>query len=68
MLWTAPECIGLELTEMTKENDVYSFGIIMSEIINRVAPYSTFVQYSARGMKDTEYCFQLTVFTNGGFY
>ena len=35
---------------MTKEGDIYSFGIIMSEIINRGKPFDSYAQYTARGM------------------
>jgi len=46
LLWTAPEltCSGAtnldQIIRYTKKADVYSFGIIMSEIISRRPPYS----------------------------
>eukprot|EP00794_Sanderia_malayensis_P011023 gene11022-12187_t len=45
LLWTAPEYLGSEITNIDQvENvlfggDVYSFGILMAEIISRRAPY-----------------------------
>ena len=41
LLWTAPENINIP-RKTSKPGDVYSFGIIISEIINRKAPYSEF--------------------------
>ncbi|XP_057293678.1 retinal guanylyl cyclase 2-like [Hydractinia symbiolongicarpus] len=48
LLWTAPENINYQKPKMSKEGDVYSFGIIMSEIINRLPPFSTYAQYKTR--------------------
>ena len=39
LLWTAPENLTLPVRS-SKAGDVYSFGIIVSEIINRLPPYS----------------------------
>ncbi|XP_012566685.2 atrial natriuretic peptide receptor 1 isoform X1 [Hydra vulgaris] len=38
LLWTAPENINIP-QKVSKAGDVYSFGIIIAEIINRKAPY-----------------------------
>ncbi|XP_065672659.1 atrial natriuretic peptide receptor 1 isoform X4 [Hydra vulgaris] len=44
MLWTAPELItdiaSGQRKRKTKEGDIYSYGIIMSEIVNRSDPYA----------------------------
>ena len=46
LLWTAPEYItsGVsnldEIIRITPQGDIYSFGIILSEIISRRPPYS----------------------------
>uniref|UniRef100_A0A1I7TNY8 Guanylate cyclase n=2 Tax=Caenorhabditis tropicalis TaxID=1561998 RepID=A0A1I7TNY8_9PELO len=39
MLWTSPELLRDEMAERTKEADIYSFGIICSEIITRSSPF-----------------------------
>ena len=39
LLWTSPENLTLPVTS-SKAGDVYSFGVIVSEIINRLPPYS----------------------------
>ena len=47
MFWTAPELItdisSGQKKKKTKEGDVYSYGIIMSEIVNREDPYAEYV-------------------------
>jgi len=50
LLWTSPENINFPYPRMTKEGDIYGFGIIMSEIINRGTPFDSYSQYTARGM------------------
>lgn len=35
MLWTAPELLRKGTNDGTKEGDVYSFGIICSEIVTQ---------------------------------
>ncbi|XP_057313688.1 atrial natriuretic peptide receptor 1-like isoform X1 [Hydractinia symbiolongicarpus] len=42
LLWTSPENINFPHNLMTRQGDVYSFGIIISEIINRQPPYAAF--------------------------
>ena len=41
LLWTAPENINFP-RNVSQAGDVYSFGIIISEVINRMAPFSAF--------------------------
>ena len=48
LLWTAPENIGPPV-KSTRPGDVYSFGIIMSEVINRSAPFGSYDGFKARG-------------------
>ena len=50
LLWTAPESILQESNRRTKCGDIYSFGIIMSEIINRVEPFASYKTYSAKNI------------------
>lgn len=48
MLWVAPELLPLTLTPgipATQKGDVYSFGIILEEIIVRGGPYEAAKQY-----------------------
>lgn len=43
MLWTAPELLGSELATSngTQEGDIYSFGIIMQEVMYRCMPFGS---------------------------
>lgn len=48
MLWVAPELLPLTLnpgTPATQKGDVYSFGIILEEIIARGGPFSAARQF-----------------------
>lgn len=48
MLWVAPELLPLTLTPgipATQKGDVYSFGIILEEIIVRGGPYEAAKQF-----------------------
>lgn len=48
MLWVAPELLPLTLTPgipATQKGDVYSFGIILEEIIIRGGPYEAASQF-----------------------
>lgn len=48
MLWVAPELLPLTLTPgipATQKGDVYSFGIILEEIILRGGPYEAAKQF-----------------------
>ena len=40
-MWRSPELLGQE-KKKTKQGDVYSFGIIMSEIITRLEPFESY--------------------------
>ncbi|XP_057293671.1 atrial natriuretic peptide receptor 1-like [Hydractinia symbiolongicarpus] len=48
LLWTAPESISVNVARRKKEGDIYSFGIIVSDIINRLPPFSVYSQYRPR--------------------
>ena len=41
LLWTSPENINFP-RKISQAGDIYSFGIIISEVINRQAPFSVF--------------------------
>lgn len=48
MLWVAPELLPLTLTPgipATQKGDVYSFGVILEEIILRGGPYEAAKQF-----------------------
>ncbi|XP_022109306.1 atrial natriuretic peptide receptor 1-like [Acanthaster planci] len=40
-LWVAPEILRDPLRGPTKEGDIYSVGVIMSEVVTREGPYNT---------------------------
>ena len=43
LLWVAPELIkDYNCTGKSKEGDVYSYGIILSEILSREDPYAEY--------------------------
>lgn len=48
LLWTAPENIQYPIPKKSKEGDIYSFGIILAEIINRSQGFSSFKNYTSR--------------------
>jgi len=50
LLWTAPEHLRepIELRTGSPKGDVYSFAIILQEIINRSAPFDGFNKHSRR--------------------
>ena len=42
LFWTAPEFLGEDFTvSCSQPGDVYSYGIILSELLNREEPYSS---------------------------
>lgn len=51
LLWTAPELLRLPSAPSsgTKEGDVYSFSIILQEILVLDKPFSTFIHKEAKG-------------------
>lgn len=49
LLWTAPENIQYPYPKKSKEGDIYSFGIILAEIINRSQGFASFKNYTSRG-------------------
>ncbi|XP_020632212.1 atrial natriuretic peptide receptor 2-like [Orbicella faveolata] len=51
-LWTAPEHIFNEQFPRSQAGDVFSYGIILSEIVTRGLPYGMFEDLSARSMCD----------------
>ena len=59
LLWTAPELLRSPNRPPggTKRADVYSFGIIMQEIVTRTRPYCLFVDKEPKG----KYCRSLTI-------
>ncbi|CAL2029805.1 unnamed protein product [Caenorhabditis brenneri] len=60
MLWNAPEILRDETIERTQESDIYSFGIISSEIITRTSAFDM----ENRKEKPEEIIYQLK---KGGF-
>lgn len=48
LLWTAPEHIDNIKCPHSKEGDVYSYGIILQEIITRGTPYAMFEHLTAK--------------------
>uniref|UniRef100_A0A7M5X0L3 Guanylate cyclase n=1 Tax=Clytia hemisphaerica TaxID=252671 RepID=A0A7M5X0L3_9CNID len=52
LLWTAPEHLDNIKEERSKEGDVYSYGIILQEIITRGSPYSMYENLSAKEILD----------------
>lgn len=49
-LWTAPELIFNDQVPRSQAGDVYSYGIILSEIVTRGLPFSMFEDLSAQSM------------------
>ncbi|KAL9957701.1 hypothetical protein ACROYT_G034630 [Oculina patagonica] len=49
-LWTAPEHIFNEQFPRSQPGDVYSYGIMLSEIVTRGLPYSMFEDLSAKSV------------------
>lgn len=49
LLWTAPEHLDNIKFPRSKEGDVFSYGIILQEIITRGYPYSMFEDLTAKG-------------------
>ena len=47
-LWTAPEHIFNENFPRSQQGDLFSYGIILSEILTRALPYSMFEDLSAK--------------------
>lgn len=42
LFWTAPEFLGEDVSvRCSQPGDVYSYGIILSELLNREEPYSS---------------------------
>ena len=52
LLWTAPELLRTSKPPIggTKEGDVYSFGIIVQEILTCDVPYCMFPDKDAKGV------------------
>lgn len=42
LFWRAPELIQKDYSKKSKEGDVYSYGIIISEILTREDPYADY--------------------------
>ena len=49
LLWTAPEHICNLKYQYSQPGDVYSYGIILQEIITREYPYHMFENMTAKG-------------------
>ena len=47
-LWTAPEHIFNENFPRSQQGDLFSYGIVLSEILTRGLPYSMFEDLSAK--------------------
>ena len=71
-LWTAPEHLDNIKEPHSKEGDVYSYGIILQEIITRGSPYSMFNNLTAKGMFTLSDCYKglfiLLIITRGSPY
>jgi len=52
--WLAPEVIDIDTEEFTEKADVYSFGIIMWEIMSREFPFQEFKQFQKFMGKDSD--------------
>lgn len=67
LLWTSPEILRLKVApqpDLVKKGDVYSFGIILHEIIERKGPFYLREAFTAKGECFNLLSFELTEYGN----
>ncbi|GMF66043.1 unnamed protein product [Phytophthora lilii] len=52
--WLAPEVITRSSPMDARKNNIYAFGVLVSEIFTRVSPYQTLVEEQGNTMSDVE--------------